>query len=186
MILSDKDKERFLSKVLIGSENECWPWQAYVNPGGYGRIQIQRQSRVAHRISWIVFNGTFDSSLYVCHTCDNPSCVNPNHLFLGTQHDNMQDCFNKKRHPFSKKETCPRGHKYDKVFSNGARGCSDCFNVKRKMWLNKNREKTRDQAKKNRNKNPEKYAAYYKKWLEKNYDKKLAYNRNRYAKLKGL
>jgi len=100
-------KERFLSNV--DHKNECWIWLGYIAKHGYGVSSYRSRTMLAHRLSWIIFKGELDNNLDVCHKCDNPKCVNPNHLFLGTARDNVQDCFNKKRkshkgekHPGSK------------------------------------------------------------------------------------
>lgn len=92
-------KEIFWSKVSIKSENECWEWLMSKDKCGYGRLMFNSIREKAHRISWKLINGEIPDGLYVCHKCDNPSCVNPKHLFLGTQKDNMVDMRKKNRQP---------------------------------------------------------------------------------------
>lgn len=89
--------ERFWSKVE--KTETCWEWTASTSHGGYGFIGIGRKGKVryAHRYSWIIHFGKIPKGLLVLHKCDNPPCVNPNHLFLGTQKDNMIDAVLKKR-----------------------------------------------------------------------------------------
>lgn len=93
-------KQRFEEKFFI-SEFGCWVWKAKNKNGGYGVIHIG--SRVtgrwhyAHRISWQIYRGDING-MDVLHKCDNPSCVNPDHLFLGTQADNNLDRDRKGRH----------------------------------------------------------------------------------------
>ena len=88
-------EERFWSKVKRG-EN-CWEWIGYKNKTGYGRFAIKGYAQQAHRISWIIKNGKIPKGLCVLHKCDNPPCVNPNHLFIGTYKDNTQDALLKGR-----------------------------------------------------------------------------------------
>jgi HNH endonuclease len=85
---------RFWSKVDIS--NGCWIWTAYKDRQGYGKFRMgdmQHSSRVA----WILTNGAIPTDICVLHKCDNPSCCNPDHLFLGTHNDNMNDCKQKGR-----------------------------------------------------------------------------------------
>lgn len=91
---------RFLSKVdKSGGDDACWPYGTH-RDGHYGEITVKKHIRfLAHRFSWELVNGQIADGLFVCHRCDNPKCVNPNHLFLGTQKDNMQDKVRKKRYP---------------------------------------------------------------------------------------
>lgn len=89
-------KERFLNKIII-SKNGCWEWIARKNKGGYGTFQLNKKPILAHRFSYLIFKGEFFNGLLVCHKCDNPKCVNPEHLWLGTQKENMLDCYKKGR-----------------------------------------------------------------------------------------
>lgn len=81
---------RFLEKVYRTADS-CWIWEAATDPNGYGRFWFEDQMRLAHRISYQIFVGIIPSDLDVLHECNNPSCVNPEHLKLGTHQDNMND-----------------------------------------------------------------------------------------------
>lgn len=92
-----KIKEYMLTKSTSLS-NGCIEWIGARNKGRYGTINIAGKSILVHRLSYYIYVGPFDVSLLVCHKCDNPSCINPEHLFLGTNKDNVDDMMNKKRH----------------------------------------------------------------------------------------
>jgi len=92
-----KDLERFWTKVDIRNWDECWEWLAQKDKDGYGRIKIKKKCLRAHRFSFFIHNGFVDKNLYVCHSCDNPSCVNPHHLWIGTNRDNQNDLVEKSK-----------------------------------------------------------------------------------------
>jgi hypothetical protein len=108
--------ERFWEKVDVGREDDCWVWKARRDACGYGQILFQRRGLRAHRLSWELKNGAIPRGMLVCHRCDNPPCVNPAHLFLGTHTDNMRDMRRKgrgrtpalewERHPACKLHRC--------------------------------------------------------------------------------
>jgi hypothetical protein len=94
------EKEIFERHVQPSNIENCWDWLSYKNPSGYGQTKIGGRNGkhiLAHRLSWIVYFGEIPEGMHVCHKCDNPSCVNPNHLFLGTNLDNIKDRMKKGR-----------------------------------------------------------------------------------------
>lgn len=88
------------SSILL--DNGCWLWNRTIGSDGYGKITLNNKTFRAHRVSWEAFNGAIPKGIQVLHNCpsgDNPKCINPDHLFLGTHKDNMKDCVNKNRRP---------------------------------------------------------------------------------------
>lgn len=123
---------RFLTKFLI--DDGCWEWQAgkfESSKGGYGQFHYNGKPIQAHRFAYMMFVNDIPEGMEVCHTCDNPPCVNPSHLILGTTGDNARDRDNKRRGINSSKTHCPEGHEYNEentyVAPNGWRKCRTCI-----------------------------------------------------------
>lgn len=100
---------RFWAKVEKRGPDDCWQWQGSLDRKGYGVIKVGKGKIArAHRVSWILAYGDIDDTLFIMHSCDNPGCVNPAHMSLGTCADNLKDMRDKGRHvhgethPFSK------------------------------------------------------------------------------------
>jgi hypothetical protein len=96
-------EDRFWSKVEKGPVEQCWPWKASFLRGGYGYFFLEG-TKQAHRMAYELTYGEIPSGKSVLHTCDNPSCCNPAHLFVGTQVDNMVDAEGKGRRRYARGE----------------------------------------------------------------------------------
>lgn len=88
----------FQFKYIVDSVTNCWNWTGAKEKAGYGSIRYNGKSQRASRLSWLLTFRPIPDELFILHECDNPSCINPEHLFLGTHQDNMQDMTRKGRH----------------------------------------------------------------------------------------
>ena len=88
-------EDKFWARVQKG--HDCWQWLGAISTWGYGLFTVGGKVRHAHRVSWGMHNGTIPDGMMVCHHCDNPPCVRPDHLFLGTAKDNVADMIAKGR-----------------------------------------------------------------------------------------
>ena len=92
-----KTLQRFTKKFIVNNKTNCWEWIACIHPNGYGQFLLNNKKCAAHRVSYELHVGKIPDDLLVCHTCDVKNCVNPNHLFLGTQQENVDDMIKKGR-----------------------------------------------------------------------------------------
>jgi len=133
----------FFGSIKLDVSTGCWNWNTPSRHHfGYGMISYQGKSRPAHRVSaalWLKF--PIDSSLVVRHKCDNPACVNPKHLEIGTQKDNIRDMISRHGHYKSLRSSCSKGHLYDEVNTYWSkdkkyRRCRTCDRKSRKEYSN--------------------------------------------------
>ena len=116
------------------TKSGCWEWDGYKNSAGYGVLSYQSQMYLAHRLAYETWIGPIPDGLLVCHTCDNPPCINPDHLYVGTQQDNMKDMAKRKRSYWGNVTHCKSGHEFTGISSQGYRICRTCKNANNRRY----------------------------------------------------
>lgn len=134
--------EHLKAKCVVAAAG-CWEFQGFRHPTKlpYGETSYRGKSWRAHRLAYFLTNGSIPEGMVVCHSCDNPPCCNPEHLFIGTSSENKRDSVRKRRDRQTRKSTCPRGHAYD--FSNVRtrwRRCRKCDRVRERVAAGWSRE----------------------------------------------
>jgi hypothetical protein len=144
--------ERFLAKTRRDLRTGCWLWTAAHDRDGYGSIYVDGKKEQAHRVAYALFVGPVPEGDWVLHRCDTPACVNPDHLYLGTNKQNVADRENRGRGGVlarfqASKTHCPQDHPYTEENTyhnpaNGGRVCRTCNNQAQRDYQRRKRQKS--------------------------------------------
>ena len=139
-------RERFMAKVVKTSDGSCWVFKGELPAHRYPTITVKKKTYRASRVSMMLHTGKMPlPKEFVCHRCDNPNCVNPNHLFLGSQSDNMQDALRKNRMVLPNKDRthCRQGHEYteENTYIRPGNKYRECLTCMRNRWAKRDQSK---------------------------------------------
>lgn len=141
---------RFWEKVAIRGADDCWEWEASRNPWGYGQFRIGSKIFTTSRVAFALVKQREPGDLLVCHSCDNPSCCNPAHLWLGTDADNNRDRSEKGRGCGQAETHCVNGHEYtpeNSYYPPGTinrRACRACIRINVRRYSERKRAAAND------------------------------------------
>jgi len=127
----------------IDKSGDCWIWTGNKSKNGYGRFAFDNRNALAHRVSYALYVGRIPDGMFVCHSCDVKACVNPEHLWLGTNSDNQKDSVAKGLHHETRKTHCPQGHEYtientqQNLGAGQGRACKECNKARCKEYHNR-------------------------------------------------
>lgn len=158
----------FDTAVSVDDATGCWVWTGALSSRGYGVVYAHGRHIGAHRVA-LALAGVEPGGMFVMHKCDNPPCVNPDHLSLGTPADNIRDSVQKGRHYKQAITRCPAGHEYTPENTNsnyGFRLCRACYS---------------NRAKERRKHDPERTKQEYRDAYARNGERKRLRQRERYA-----
>lgn len=144
MTMSTESLAKRFNEKIRHMPSQCVEFIGCHHPRGYGAISVNGRLRRAHRVSFEMANGPIPDGLYVLHACDNPPCVNPDHLFLGTQSDNMLDCVSKGRYNNGNtvRTSCIHGHPFSGSnlrINSRQRMCRTCIRASKRRSREKRR-----------------------------------------------
>lgn len=148
--LTDEYRHKKILHLFSNSEKvgDCFEWTLYLDTNGYGSTNIGKKNINTHRAMFWCFYGFSPDKFVVCHKCDNRKCINPYHLFLGTQKTNILDCVEKGRHKNqnTRKIFCKNGHdlssdEHLRIDSTGFRRCKTCQKEYQTKWKENNNVK---------------------------------------------